>query len=44
LEKYQGYVEKLSDEVAKLLNCDSSEIIYTKNTGEGIIRQRSAAD
>jgi selenocysteine lyase/cysteine desulfurase len=37
LEKYQGYVEKLSEEVAKMLHCDASEIIYVKNTGEGII-------
>lgn len=42
LEKYQIYVEKLSKEVAKLLNCDPSEIIYTKNTGEGIIMASEA--
>lgn len=42
LEKYQGYVEKMSEEVAKLLNCDPSEIIYTKNTGEGIVMASEA--
>ena len=42
LEKYQSYVQKLSLEVAKLLNCDPDEVIYAKNTGEGIIMASEA--
>lgn len=42
LEKYQGHVEKLSDEVAKLFHCDPSEVIYVKNTGDGIIMASEA--
>jgi cysteine desulfurase/selenocysteine lyase len=36
LYKYDPMHEDLAAEAAKLLNCDSSEITYTKNTTEGI--------
>ncbi len=35
LYKYDPYVGKLKEEVAKLLNCDPTEITYVKNTTEG---------
>jgi len=36
IRKYKIYVNKLKREIAKLLNCDFTEIVYTKNTTEGI--------
>lgn len=34
---YRKYINKLSEEVALLLNCEPEEISYIKNTTEGII-------
>jgi cysteine desulfurase / selenocysteine lyase len=42
IEKYQGYVRRLSEEVALLLHCDPDEVIYLKNTGEGLIMASEA--
>jgi len=42
IERYQGYVRKLSEEVAVLLHCDPDEVIYVKNTGEGLIMASEA--
>ncbi len=42
IEKYQNYVRKLSEEVAILLHCDPDEVIYLKNTGEGLIMASDA--
>src|SRR4051812_47395166 len=35
--KYDTYIPLLSEELAKLLSCDSGELAYIKNTTEGII-------
>ncbi len=37
IKKYKVYIDKLKEEVAKLLNCEKEEVIYVKNTTEGII-------
>ncbi len=42
IEKYRCYVRKLSEEVAILLHCDPDEVIYLKNTGEGLIMASEA--
>lgn len=36
LSRYEPYPNKLRDEVAHMLHCDSREITYIKNTTEGI--------
>ncbi len=42
IEKYQGYVRKLSEEVAILLHCNPDEVVFLKNTGEGLIMASEA--
>ena len=37
IEKYREYINKLRKEISLLLNCTEKEIIYTKNTTEGVI-------
>ncbi|OGZ83754.1 MAG: hypothetical protein A2599_01515 [Candidatus Staskawiczbacteria bacterium RIFOXYD1_FULL_39_28] len=37
LEKFDAYYKKLSLEVSKILHCSPEEIVYTKNTTEGMV-------
>lgn len=37
IEKYREYINKLRKEISLLLNCEEKEVVYTKNTTEGIV-------
>ncbi|MEO5968941.1 MAG: aminotransferase class V-fold PLP-dependent enzyme, partial [Bdellovibrionia bacterium] len=37
LLKYEALIPLLSKEIAKLINCEPEEVVYLKNTSEGII-------
>lgn len=37
IRHYRSYIDRLSQAVAELLNCQEDEIVYLKNTTEGVI-------